>query len=131
MYCRLGGVGRCPCAARKIPSRLILVLPDDLICGGIDLDHSRIGYLIETMNPVIEWQVSHTWPCAARAAEIGSSARISRNSENLFSARWARILPAQLRLLGPSNVLVLGETRRRGARCGSRSWQRVPWEVIS
>ena len=28
----------------KIPSRLILVLPDDQVCGGIDLDHSRIGY---------------------------------------------------------------------------------------
>src|SRR5262249_61162888 len=33
-----------------------------------------------------------------------------------------------------SNVLVFGQTNvllAESARCGSRSWQRVPWEVIS
>src|SRR5262247_4287220 len=59
-----------------------------------------------------------------------------RNSENLFSARWARILPAQLRLLGPSNVLVLGETnilaaevrdagRGHGSGCRGRLFRRA------
>src|SRR5262249_56810227 len=35
---------------------------------------------------------------------------------------------------GTSNVLVFGQTNvllAESARCGSRSWQRVPWEVIS
>src|SRR5262249_409381 len=56
------------------------------------------------------WE-SHTWPCAARAAEIGSSAHLSPKFRKLFSARLARILPAQLRLLGPSDVLVFWAKR--------------------
>ena len=41
----------------KIPSRLVLVLPYNLICGWIDLDHPRIRHrVIETVRPVIEYQ---------------------------------------------------------------------------
>src|SRR6516165_5194350 len=41
----------------EIPGRLVLVLPFDLVCGWIDLDHPRIRHrVIETMRPVIEYQ---------------------------------------------------------------------------
>src|SRR5262245_6426427 len=41
----------------EIPSRLVLVLPYNLVCGWIDLDHPRIRHrVIETVRPVIEYQ---------------------------------------------------------------------------
>src|SRR5215475_13759014 len=41
----------------EIPSRLVLVLPYNLVCGWIDFDHPRIRHrVIETVRPVIEYQ---------------------------------------------------------------------------
>src|SRR5262245_576983 len=40
----------------EIPSRLVLVLPYNLVCGWIDLDHPRIRHrVIETVRPIIEY----------------------------------------------------------------------------
>src|SRR5215467_6339248 len=51
----------------EIPGRLILVLPCDLVCGWIDLDHSRIRHrVVETVRPIIEYQdiavLEQRWP---------------------------------------------------------------------
>src|SRR5262249_13199041 len=41
----------------EVPSRLILVLPYDLVGGRIDLDHPRIRQrVVETMDAVVEYQ---------------------------------------------------------------------------
>src|SRR5215468_2232165 len=41
----------------KIPGRLILVLPYDLVRRWIDLDHPRIRHrVVETVRPIIEYQ---------------------------------------------------------------------------
>src|SRR5215470_18940286 len=51
----------------EITGRLILVLPCDLVCGWIDLDHSRIRHrVVETVRPIIEYQdiavLEQRWP---------------------------------------------------------------------
>src|SRR6516165_2868525 len=79
------------------------------------------------------WE-SHTWPCAARGGRDRIECAHFAEIPKTFLARLARILPAQLRLLGPSDVLVFWRNEylgHGGASCGLRSWQRVPWEVIS
>src|SRR5262245_15445520 len=54
----------------EVPGWLILVLPCDLVCGWIDLDHSRIRHrIVETVRPVVEYQdvavLEQRWPMLA------------------------------------------------------------------
>src|SRR5262249_1578134 len=77
---------------------------------------------------------SHTWAFAPRPAEIGSSARISPKFRKSFFGSLGADPSCTTQTLRAFQRASFGRNEylgRGGARCGSRSWQRVPWEVIS